>query len=160
MKWLIIAGVVLLLLVAGALLPNKSVKAELTIDAPVHEVWSVIMDGASYVEWNPILVDVQGDFAEGATMHVSMKTSDGGVTPVTPVVKKLIVNQELNQFGGMRGVLTYDHHWYLEQTDAGTKVTQFEEYRGIGVLFWDPGWVQDAYMQGLIALQKRLESKQ
>ena len=156
MKWWIVGGVVLLLL-AGTLLPRKSVRAELVIDASVEDIWAVIVDTASYGEWNPILVAVEGEFEEGATMNVSMKTSDGSVTPVTPVVKKLVVGEELNQFGGMRGVLTYDHHWFLEPTNGGTKVTQFEEYRGIGVLFWNPSWVQDAYQDGLLALQARLE---
>lgn len=158
MRWLLVAGVVLVLLVLGALLPRKSVKAELLIDAPVEDIWSVLMDGASYSEWNPILVAVEGDFAEGAVMNVSMKTSDGGVTPVTPVVKKLQTHEELNQFGGMRGVLTYDHHWYLEPAGTGTRVTQFEEYRGIGVLFWNPAWVEEAYMEGLRALKERVEN--
>ena len=42
-------------------------------------------------------------------------------------------------------MLTFDHTWRLEAVDGGTRVTQFEEYKGIGVLFWDPAWVEEAY---------------
>ena len=57
---------------------------------------------------------------------------------------------------GTRGVLTFDHTWRLEPVADGTRVTQHEEYRGIGVWFWDPAWVEEAYGDGLVALEERL----
>ena len=89
-------------------------------------------------------------------MRYQMRTADGGTTPVEPVVRRLVDGREINQFGGMPGILTFDHTWRLEPVAGGTRVTQHEEYRGIGVWFWNPAWVESAYQDGLVALEARL----
>ena len=53
--------------------------------------------------------------------------------------------------------LTYDHNWYLEAVPEGTKVTQYEYYTGVYVLFWDPTAARLAYEQGNKNLKARLE---
>ncbi len=135
---------------------HKTVHAELVIPASPDRVWAVITDGASYGEWNPILVSAKGEFVEGGTILYEMKNPEGEVYEVDPIVRKVVPERELNQFGGTRGVLTFDHTWLIEPVEAGSKVTQHEEYRGIGVFFWDPAWVEDAYEAGLVALRDRL----
>ena len=158
-KWMIAVVLVLIAVTLLALLSRKSVRAELTIRATPDEIWSVLTDSSSYPAWNPILVAVKGEFHEGATLDVDMKSPDGSVTVVRPRVKKLVPGSELNQVGGIPGVLTFDHTWRLEAVDGGTRVLQFEEYRGIGVLFWDPSWVEEAYRQANINLRDTVESR-
>ena len=70
--------------------------------------------------------------------------------------RSMIEKKKLNQFGGMRGILTFDHQWLLEPVEGGTKVIQHEEYRGIGVWFWDYSWVEPAYTKANDALKKRV----
>ena len=53
--------------------------------------------------------------------------------------------RELNQVGGIPGILNFDYKWLLEPVDGGTRVVQHEEYHGIGVWFWDESWVEPAY---------------
>lgn len=158
-KRMIAVAALIIAVVLLAVLPRKSVRVELTINASPDEIWTVLTDAASYPEWNPIFVSVQGSFDEGAHLAVQMQSPDGGVTLVEPVVKKLVVGQELNQTGGITGVLTFDHTWKLDAVPDGTRVTQYEEYRGIGVLFWDPGWVEDAYQLANENLRDRVESR-
>ena len=83
-----------------------------------------LMDTGRYGEWNPIFVSADGRFEEGGTVRYQMRTADGGTTPVEPRVRRLVGERELNQFGGMRGVLTFDHTWRLEPVAGGTRVTQ------------------------------------
>ena len=52
--------------------------------------------------------------------------------------------------------MTFDPTWSLEPVDGGTRVTQHEEYRGIGVWFWDYSWVESAYARANEALKKRV----
>ncbi|MEM9462160.1 MAG: SRPBCC domain-containing protein [Myxococcota bacterium] len=141
---------------ALSLLGHKSVHAELVIPAPPKRVWSVITDPASYPEWNPVFVEVVGTYAEGETLTYQMKDQSGKTTEVVSTVIQLDPQRALNQFGGIRGVLTFDHHWVLEPIDGGTKVTQYEHYRGIGVWLWDPSWFQTAYGKALEGLRDRL----
>ncbi|MEM7084451.1 MAG: SRPBCC family protein [Pseudomonadota bacterium] len=147
-KWLIAVILLLVILAALAFFSRKSVRAELAIAANPTEVGSTITDPDSYPSWNPILIEVNGRFIEGETLAVVMKNDDGSTTNVQAKARKVVPNSTLNQVGGIPGVLTFDHTWRLEETDEGTRVTQFEQYRGIGVLFWDPSSVQRAYAEG------------
>jgi hypothetical protein len=158
-KWVIAVVLILVVLILLALLGRKSVHAELTIQATPDEIWSVLTDTSSYPTWNPIFVEVRGEYREGATVDVGMKLPDGRVDDVKARVKKLVPGSELNQFGGVPGILTFDHTWKLEAVDGGTRITQFEEYRGIGVFFWDPAWVEEAYRQANINLRNTVESR-
>ena len=69
-------------------------------------------------------------------------------------------NEQLNQYGGTPGILTFDHNYYLIPEDGGTRVIQKEEYNGIGVLFWDSGWVEGAYRNVNHALKDKVVSIQ
>ncbi len=157
MNYWLVGGVLLLAAVLAVLLPRKSIHAELEIAAPPSDVWSVITDTSTYGSWNPIFETVAGTFAEGATMTISMQLEDGSFTPVEAVVEEMIPNEKLHQRAGFPGVLTADHEWRLERTAAGTRVIQHEEYRGVGVLFYDPSYVEVLYAEGLAALKIRLE---
>ena len=99
---------------------------------------------------------VQGQYRAGTTLAYRMKDGKGKISDVKAKVVKLETEREINQFGGLRGILTFDHHWYLEAVDGGTKVTQHEEYRGIGVWFWDPSWFEAAYARANEALKNRV----
>ncbi len=157
MKFWIAGGVLLLGVALAVLLPRKSVHAELVIDASPADVWAAITNTAAYAEWNPIFRSVEGAFSEGATMAISMRLEDGSVTPVEAVVVEMVPNELLHQRAGFPGVLTADHQWLLEDTAGGTRVVQHEEYRGVGVLFYNPAYVQDLYAEGLAALKSKVE---
>ena len=155
-KWAIAVFVLLVAVVSLALTGSKSVHAERVIPHPAEAVWNVLADTGGYEDWNPILVRAEGRLEEGRTMRYLMRTADGDATPVESLVRRLVGEREINQFGGMRGVLTFDHRWRLEPAAGGTRVIQQERYRGIGVWFWDPAWVESAYRDALVALEHRL----
>lgn len=134
----------------------KAVDAQLTIPAPPEQIWSVLMDGDHYGEWNPVLVQVDGEFRGGEQLTYQMMTESGEPTAVEARVVKLDPGRELNQAGGYWGILTFDHHWILEPVEGGTRVTQHEDYTGIGVLFFDPSWFEAAYGRGNQALRARI----
>lgn len=151
-----IVGIVAAAALLLALLGRKTVRAEIDIAAPPEEVWAVLTDAERYTEWNPVFVRVDGQYAEGAEMAYGMRDAKGNTLDVTARVVKFDVARELNQFGGMRGILTFDHHWTLEPAGEGTRVVQHEEYRGIGVWFWDPSWFEGAYGRANEALRDRV----
>lgn len=159
MKTFVIVAVALAAIVAAVILPKKSVRAEVIINAEPNAIWDRLMDTPAYGEWNPIFTKVEGAFKEGSHMQLSMTLADGSTTQVKVLVKEMIVNQKLNQTAGIPGVLTADHRWLIEETAEGTKVIQYEEYRGVWVLFYDPAYVQDLYQQGLVSLKERIEKE-
>ena len=157
-KWFIALVLIVIVLVVLYVLGHKTVHSERVIPAEPDEIWSVLLDKNSYQEWNPILIPSEGDLREGETLTYKMISPDDKESMVKTKVVHLQKAKLLNQYGGMPGILTFDHRWILEPAPNGTKVIQHEEYRGIGVLFWDPGWVEIAYHKSLEALETRIYS--
>lgn len=135
---------------------HKVVHTELEIPATPEEVWSVLSDAPRYSEWNPVIVHVDGTYRQGEVLSNTVRESDSKVSVMKSKVVRLVPGRELNQFGGIPGILTFDHRWILEPSSGGTRVTQHEEYRGLGVWFWDASWVEPAYAKANRALRDRV----
>ena len=155
-KWMVALLLVGLSLVLLYFLGHKTVHTELTIPASPEEIWSVLTDAAGYEAWNPVLVPIEGSLQEGEKLTYQMTQPDGQQSVIGATVQKMVPQKELNQYGGIPGILTFDHTYRLEPVDGGTRVTQHEEYRGIGVLFWDASWVEPAYSNVNEALRDRV----
>ena len=133
-----------------------TVHTETVIEAPPAAVWAVLTDTQAYKEWNPVLIPIEGKLAQGETLRYQMVEPGKDPVEVKSKVKRIVEEKLLNQSGGVWGILTYDHRWMLEPVDGGTKVTQHEEYRGIGVWFWDYSWVEPAYAEANEKLKQRV----
>jgi len=155
-KTLLGGGIFGVLLMALSFFGCGSVHTSIVIPASPENIWSVLTDPAGYSEWNPVLVPFEGELRQGETVMYRMTDHNGKTSEVEATVIEMVERKTLNQFGGMRGILTFDHSWTLEEVEGGTRVTQHEEYRGIGVWFWDYSWVEVAYSRANEALQKRV----
>lgn len=158
-KWTIVIFIVLAIVSLVALFARKTVCAELTIPAAPEAIWSVLTDPSSYPIWNPIFVSIEGEFREGAQIRIEMKSPEDRVAILKPKLTKVAESSSLRMLGGMPGVFTFDHEWSLEASPSGTRVTQREEFRGLGVLLFDVAWVEEAYRQANINLRDRVESR-
>ena len=157
-KWVIGILVLLAILVVVGLVTRKSVRAEIVIQAPPEEVWAVITDPTSYPEWNPIFVSYDGEFAQGNQIALQLKMGESDPVGVQVEVKDFVPKEWMHQGGGIPLILTYDHNWYLEAAPEGTKVTQYEYYTGVYVLFWNPESARLGYEQANKNLKARLEN--
>ena len=62
------------------------------IDAPLAQVWSVMIDAARYREWNPFLVElrpVDGQLTVGGAIHLRVQWARGGGARTVEVVTRL-----------------------------------------------------------------------
>ena len=137
-------------------LGHHAVYTETIIAAEPEEVWAVITDAPNYKNWNPVITNVVGTYAEGATIINTVVEDGKKPTEIKSKVVKFEPPYHLNQFGGYRGIITFDHHYILEKVDAGTKVIQKEEYTGFYVNFWDSAWVEPAYSRVNEALKQEV----
>lgn len=137
-------------------LGHHEVYTEIVIPAEPEDVWAVITDALNYKNWNPVITQAEGTYADGATI-VNMVVEDGKKpTKIKSKVVKFEPPYHLNQFGGYTGIITFDHHYILEKIEAGTKLIQKEEYTGFYVNFWDSAWVEPAYQRVNEALAKEV----
>ena len=150
--------VVLVLILAAVLvwLPRKSVEARLLVEAPPKAVWAMLTDTGNYATWNPIFVGVSGDMLPGGELALDMKLEDGQLSQITVTVDAMIEYQSIRQSAGVPGILTAHHEWSLEPAKEGTLVVRRETYCGVGVLFYDPAYVELLYAEGLRNLRAML----
>ena len=143
-----------LLLGAAALLSHKTYRVERVINAPAEKIWAVLMNTAAYGDWNPVFVKVDGTYRAGSKVQNTFQDPSGKLFEVTNSVVTVTPNRELRQKGGMPGVITFDHQWLLQPVEGGTRVTQFEIDRGIWLWFWNSHWVEPAYEDVLVELER------
>lgn len=155
-KWLLLPVFLILILVALYFIGKKSVHSEIVIPASTEQVWSVLMDSDNYAQWNQVLELLEGHLQEGSKVTYRFHQDEDNAYEITSTVKRRIENKLLNQTGGMPGILTFDHRYILESVAAGTKVTIHEDYRGIGVSFWNPEVVEAAYIRLNQSLKDRV----
>ena len=103
-----------------------------------------------------MFTEVNGEYVEGAKLINKVRDPKKTITEMTAMVRLVDKPTELNQVGGIPGVITFNHRWLLESVDGGTKVTQHEIDRGIGLWFWNSDWIEPSYIDVLLALEKRL----
>ncbi len=152
--WLV--GIVGVLVVSAALFTSKTFRVEVFVPAPQKAVWSVLTDTSRYREWNPVFIQVDGEFQEGAEIRNTVLDPDGNELAMTSTVDKLVPEREIRQYGGVPGIITFDHTWRLEPEEGGTKVIQHEIDRGLGLWFWDSSWIEPSYTKASEALKERV----
>lgn len=157
--FLIGIGGLLIAAIVVSLLTTETFHAEVIIPAKPEDVWAVLTDTTRYPEWNPVFVDVDGQYVEGAILPTKIIEPDGGILKLTSHVKKVEPYREIRQTGGLPVIMTFDHRWLLEPVEGGTKVTQHEVDRGGLIWFWDLAWVQPAYVKLNEALSQRVLEK-
>ncbi|TKG89815.1 SRPBCC domain-containing protein [Puteibacter caeruleilacunae] len=157
-KWFLFVGIPLIVLVVLYILGKKSVHAEIVINATPEKVWSVLMDKSAYREWNTVLIPVKGDLEIGTKVDYEFYQDENSSYTISSKVLAVEENKLLNQGGGAFGVLTFNHKYILEETEDSTKVIIHEDYRGIGVPFWNPAPVEKAYERLCEDLMNRVET--
>lgn len=142
--------------IALAIFSEKSVRTEIMIPSSPEKVWAVLMDKDRYAQWNPVLVPLKGEIAQGNTITYQWTQGSGESIEIDSRVLLLKEQSELHQRGGTPGLLTFDHKYNLSPTESGTLVVQSEVYKGIGVLFWDASQMEPAYQRVNEALKARV----
>lgn len=162
LKWFMWGGVMLAgVLVVLFIIGNKSVHHEITVEAPPAKVWQVITDTQAYAEWNPVMLSVDKAPTVGAKVTYKYQQEPGKIYDIPATVKAMVEEKLLNQAGGMPGILTYNHRYELVTLNNGasTKLIIHEDYRGIGVPFWNPEAVGASYGRLNEAIKARTEAQ-
>ena len=107
----------------------KSFSANTHIDAPPDAVWSVLVDGAAWPDWEPNTVRIDGRIGDGEKITIHTKLSDRAfpvkVTTFEPASR--MVFEGGMALGLFKGVRTY----VLVADDGGTRFEMDEVFSGL-----------------------------
>ncbi len=154
---LILAAVVMLLIFG-----RKEIHTDIVIDAPVEAVWRDFGDFSSYPEWNPFILRLTGEAAEGKRISVSIKPSGGKPMDFDPVILSKRENRLLSWEGRLLapGIFTGTHTFRVEPLAGDkTRFIQEESFTGILVPFVDLGPSEEGFKLMNAELKKRVEGK-
>ena len=136
---------------------KKSVHHEITINAAPDKVWNVLTEMDKYQNWNPVMELLEGTVQAGNKVRYKFTQDESTTSEIGATVLQVVPNKLLNQKGGIPLVLTFNHRYVLESTGNSTRVIIHEDYTGIGVNFWNPQPVEEAYKRLNFALKERVE---
>jgi hypothetical protein len=149
-------------------------RAEVDIDAPLDRVWEVMLDTASYAEWNPFVV--RADCAspprvgDPIVLHVRWDNGRGATSPE----RISVVDPPHDVDGTRRATLAYvfegwpaklglvrgTRYQRLSQTgDGPTRYETVEEFSGPLVPLAGPARVESGFRRHAAALKLRCEQQ-
>ncbi len=110
------------------------IHTEIDIDAPAQRIWEILIDFASYPEWNPMIPRIDGEPRVGATVRFRIRV--GKIT--VPIDAEVVVADgphELRWVGParpwMRRVASGSHYYRLvDLGDGRTRLEHGEEFTG------------------------------
>ena len=146
--------------------------ASVEIEAPIERVWSVMLDTASYGEWNPFVekADCSSDPAVGDPIVLHVRWANGRST-TSP--ERISVIEPPHEEGGLRratlayvyeglpaklGLVRGTRYQRLWQQPGGpTHYDTVEEFSGPLVRLAGPKRVEDGFRRHAEALKQRCE---
>lgn len=111
----------------------KKLTTEITIDGPPSVVWETLRDFASFPEWNPFVISLEGDMKVGSRLLTRIQPPNSKATTFKPTVTAVVENEYFEWLGhlGIKGLFDGRHQYKLEATDNGTRFIQSEEFTGV-----------------------------
>jgi hypothetical protein len=146
---------------------SRFASADVTIDAPVDVVWTVMLDLAHYPLWNPFIVRVDAPggreprVGDAITLHVRFRGGRAVASRerITRIEPRALLEYEfagrLHRAGLVRGRRLQG----LEQgPDGATRYHTEEQFRGALAFALPVRAVQDGFRRHARALKERAES--
>jgi hypothetical protein len=123
-------------------------RADVEIHAPPQRVWRILTDLPAYSTWNPFFVRAKGQMQPGETIDLVMQPVGKDEQAFSPKVLELTEGRRVVWRGRLFLPLLFDgtHQLIVEPIDDhATRVTQYEEFKGLFVPFvgfepYKQGW--------------------
>lgn len=138
----------------------KKLQTEIIINASAAKVWAVIMDFASYPQWNPFIQKIEGKAAVGEKLRVELNNGKG-VSVFKPAVLVCDPNQQFEWLGSLPipGIFNGQHYFKIEPISATqVKFVHGENFSGLlaGFIMKQIG---EQTQKGFIAMNKALKTR-
>jgi hypothetical protein len=148
--------------------------ASVDIDAPIEQVWAVMLDTEAYGEWNPFVVRaecaVPPKVGDPIVLHVRWANGRGTRSPERIVaiepphdadgVRRATLAYVYEGWPARLGLVRGTRHQRLSQVPGGpTRYETVEEFSGPLVALAGPKRVEDGFRRHAQALRQRCEDR-
>ncbi len=106
---------------------------QVLIRAPARTVWSILTDLGRMSEWNPFIIDAEGEARAGSRLAVRIRPPGGKPVRFRPTVLVAESEREFRWLGRVLvpGLFNGEHYFLLEPDGAGTRLTHGEIFSGL-----------------------------
>ena len=134
---LICIAVVFGYLLLRELSPPREIHTRISIAADSEQVWSVLVDGKAYPDWNPFIRRLDGAIAVDRRIAITLTSRRGETIRFTPVVTRVLPGRELRWLGRLVMPGVFDgEHYFLLLPSAGGRTLLIHGERFTGILPW------------------------
>jgi hypothetical protein len=112
----------------------KQLSNEVQMSASAEQVWQVLIDFATFPQWNPFLQRVRGILKKGEQLEVTVQTDGGQDWISRPTVVTVDPNRELRwrEQSRIPGMLDVEHRFIIQTLDSGRVLfTQRAIFKGL-----------------------------
>ena len=112
----------------------KELHSEIEIQASAEQVWQLLIDFASFPEWNPFMRRASGEVKVGARLEVYLQPSGTSGMTFKPTVLNAEPNRELRWLGRliMPGLFDGEHILTIEPLETNrVRFVQREIFKGL-----------------------------
>jgi hypothetical protein len=141
----------------------KEVRSEIEINSYPESVWNILIDFATYEQWNPFINKIVGAPTEGSKIDIYIETPSGKNRKYSPRITRVEEGRELRWFGksSLPGFLNAEHIFTIEELQPErVRFIQREVFNGLLTRVFGKG-VDTDIKQGFEdmndALKKRAE---
>lgn len=147
---------------ATARAPRDGFETEIFIDAPPKRVWALLTDPVAHAAWNPMIADVQGLFAAGQHVQLTMCTPSGSTMRFRPRVLVADPGCELRWLGrlGLPRLFDGEHYFRLIPEAGGTRLIHGERFCGLLLWVMDVQKFRAGFEAGNVALKALAEGSE
>ena len=108
----------------------KSFAVSTVIHATPEAIWAILIDGAKWKSWNPMIEKVEGSIVSGGKLKVFTKLSPGRAFPVR--VTEFTPPERMVWTGGMPlGLFKGERTYTLTPKKGGIEFAMCEEFSGL-----------------------------
>ena len=140
------------------------VEESVEIAAPVEMVWRFFLNFVKWPDWNPVCLGVRSlvqgtSFGLGWRFELRLKCGPLKLR-FEPIILENTTPQVIRWLGGSAGL--HGMHWFIfEKTEAGARVTSYEEFTGPlrWLIYPIRGWTRQMFRTWLEALKAQVEKQ-
>jgi hypothetical protein len=112
----------------------RNIETSITIKASSQKVWNILTDFEKYAEWNPFIINIEGQPEKGTKLANTMLLEGQKPQIFKPLIIVVDNQKEFRWLGSLfvKGIFDGEHYFLLEQiNDQEVKLIQGENFSGI-----------------------------
>jgi hypothetical protein len=113
---------------------QRSIEADVTIDAPAERIWQILTDFSTYPEWNPFIRRIEGRLEAGLRLNIKLTIPNGWRMAIRPKILSVKPGVSLRWLGSLvvSGLFDGDHRFtLLPEGHHRTRFIQQETFSGM-----------------------------